>query len=84
MSCLKRCYLTVESSNVFSCSRPDPGPAAGTDAGEGAAAFQVLSAVLRSHIKRPTLRRVRFKLPLVAGLHSANLPRLARVDRVSR
>ena len=57
VSCLKRCYLTAESSNVFFCSRPVPGRAAGTGAGGDAAAFQVLSALLHSHIKRPTLGR---------------------------
>ena len=84
VSGLRHCCLTVGSSNVFFCSRPIHGPAAGPGAGEDATAIQVLSAVLCSRIERPTLGRVRFKLPLVAGVHSANHQRLARVDRVSR
>ena len=84
VSGLGHCCLTVGSSNVFFCSRPIHGPAAGPGAGEDATAIQVLSAVLRSRIERPTLGRVLFKLPLAVGVHSARLQRRPHVVRVSR
>jgi hypothetical protein len=57
---LRLCCLTVESSNVFFCFRPVPGPETGAGAGGYATAFQVLSAGLRSCIERPANGRVLF------------------------
>jgi hypothetical protein len=74
---LRLCSLTVESSNVFFCSRPVCGPGTSAGAGKDATAFQVLSAVLRSRIERPANGRSRIEHPVNFQAASGSLRALS-------